>query len=95
MQVGFVAVERVNENLYYMEKLAVFPAYRYKGYGGELVKFVCNHVRHNKGKELSIGIINEHEVLKTWYKVNGFIETAVKKFEHQPFTVYLMEKAIT
>ncbi len=67
LYVGFVAVEKGNENTYYMEKLAVLQEHRHKGYGRELVEFVFDYVRRNKGKILSIGIINEHEVLKNWY----------------------------
>jgi GNAT superfamily N-acetyltransferase len=93
-QVGFVAVEKKKDKVYSIEKLAVLPEYRHKGYGGELMEFVSDYVKKADGKALSIGIINEHTLLKKWYEVKGFKETAVMKFEHLPFTVCFMEKPI-
>jgi len=94
LYIGFVAIEKADENTFYMEKLAVLPEHRHRGYGRELVKFVFDYVKRNNGKTVSIGIINEHEVLKNWYTVIGFRETGVKKFEHLPFTVCFMEKDV-
>ena len=93
-QVGFVAVEKKKDRVYSIEKLAVLPGYRHQGYGGELIEFVSDYVKNAGGKKLSIGIINEHTLLKKWYEVKGFKETAVMKFEHLPFTVCFMEKPI-
>jgi GNAT superfamily N-acetyltransferase len=89
-QVGFVAVERANETLYYMEKLAVLPEYRHKGYSTKLVAFVLDYVRNGGGQRLSIGIIDEHKVLKDWYGKLGFVEISTTKFPHLPFTVCFM-----
>ena len=66
-QVGFVAVEKKKDRVYSIEKLAVLPGYRHKGYGGELLAFIGEHVKNLEGKKLSIGIINENIVLKKWY----------------------------
>ncbi len=90
-QVGFVAIEKADESLYYMEKLAVLPEYRHNGYGRELVQYVLGIVADSGGKKLSIGIIYEQTVLRNWYKEIGFRETGTKKFEHLPFTVGFME----
>ena len=95
LYIGFVAIEKADESTYYMEKLAVLPEQRHRGYGRELVEFVCDYVKQNTGKTLSIGIINEHDVLKRWYIAIGFKETGVKKFEHLPFTVCFMEKDVS
>jgi diamine N-acetyltransferase len=91
-QVGFVAIERVNETLYYMEKLAILPEHRHNGYGTKLVTFVLDYVRNAGGQKLCIGIINEHEVLKDWYGKLGFIEISTSRFPHLPFTVCIMER---
>ncbi|MFC1948943.1 GNAT family N-acetyltransferase [Chloroflexota bacterium] len=90
-QVGFVAVEQADESLYYMEKLAVLPDCRHNGYGVELVRFVIDYIKSRGGEKLSIGIINEHTVLKDWYKGMGFKETGTMDFAHLPFTVCFME----
>jgi len=93
-QVGFVALEKKKDKVYNLEKLAVLPDHRHKGYGGELCGFVEDFVKNAGGKNLSIGIINEHAILKQWYISKGFNETALTKFTHLPFTVCFMEKPV-
>ena len=93
-QIGFAAVEKKKHRVYNLEKLAVLPGFRHKGYGGKLLEFAENYVKNAGGEKLSIGIINEHAILKKWYETKGFQETAVIKFEHLPFTVCFMEKAV-
>jgi diamine N-acetyltransferase len=90
-QAGFVAVEKGSPELFYMERLAVLPGCRHKGYGFKLVRHVLGYAGGSGGKKLSIGIIDEHTVLKNWYKQIGFRETGTKKFPHLPFTVCFME----
>ena len=93
-QVGFVAVEKAEEAIYYMEKLAVLPDYRHRGYGSRLVEFVLDHARTGNGEELFIGVINEHTVLKEWYKSIGFLEVTSRKFDYLPFTVCYMKTGL-
>lgn len=94
VQVGFIAVEKKKDKVFNLEKLAVLPEHRHKGYGGELCAFVDDFVKSAAGKTISIGIINEHTVLKQWYISKGYHETALTKFAHLPFTVCFMEKPI-
>jgi ribosomal protein S18 acetylase RimI-like enzyme len=60
VQVGFIAIERLDAAIYSIEKLAVLPSFRHHGYGQMLLKFAIDHVRNNGGQKVSIGIINEH-----------------------------------
>ncbi len=92
--IGFVAIEKADNELYYMEKLAILPEYRHKGYGKKVMDFVVNYVKDKDGKKISIGIINENEILKKWYSGYGFVETETKIFKHLPFTVCLIEKKL-
>src|SRR4030042_322223 len=94
MQVGFVAIEKADGTLYYMDKLAVIPEYRHKGCGRKLVEFVLDDVKEHKGERVALGMINESMVLKDWYRQLGFKETGTKNFEHLPFTVCFMEKSL-
>ncbi|HOJ78589.1 MAG TPA: GNAT family N-acetyltransferase [Bacillota bacterium] len=94
VQIGFVAVEKANEEVYYLEKLAVLPQYRHRGYGRRLMDFVSEQVKSWNGRKLSIGIINENERLKRWYQQYGFVEQSQKRFPHLPFTVCFMEKLL-
>jgi ribosomal protein S18 acetylase RimI-like enzyme len=93
-QVGFVAVEKADDKVYYLDKLAVLPGYRHKGCGRKLVEFVVTYVQEQGGKKVSLGMINESAVLKIWYKNLGFIEAGTKNFEHLPFTVCFMDKSL-
>jgi ribosomal protein S18 acetylase RimI-like enzyme len=90
-QVGFVALEKADKALYYMEKLAVLPDYRHHGYGQKLVEFAVVDVRSHNGKKISIGTIDEHSILKDWYKKLDFKEVSTRRFNHLPFTVCYME----
>jgi len=94
VQVGFVAIEKADNTLYYMDKLAVLPEYRHKGCGRKLVEFVLDDVKERKGEKVALGMINESAVLKDWYQQLGFKETGTKNFEHLPFTVCFMEKSL-
>jgi len=90
--IGFVAVEKSNAEIYYMEKLAVLPAYRHKGFGRMTMDFVIRYVKDKGGKVISIGIIDENIVLKNWYLNYGFEVTETKQYPYLPFKVCLMEK---
>ena len=93
-QIGFVAVEKVDDTLYYMEKLAVLMEHRHRGHGRELVDFVIQYIKNDGGRILSIGIIDKQMVLKDWYKEIGFREMSTKEFEHLPFIVRFMDLSI-
>jgi ribosomal protein S18 acetylase RimI-like enzyme len=93
-QAGFVAVEKADDKVYYLDKLAVLPGYRHKGYGQKLVEFVVTYVQEKGGQKMSLGMINESTVLKNWYKKLGFIEAGTKNFEHLPFTVCFMDESL-
>ena len=94
VQIGFVAVEKKKHKVFNLEKLAVLPEHRHKVYGGKLIEFAEAYGKNAEGEKLSIGIINEHAVLKKWYETKGFKETSVVKFEQLPFTVCFMEKPL-
>ena len=94
-QIGFIAVERADAALYYVERLAVLPEYRHRGYGKRLMEFAFEYIRIDGGTKVSIGIINEQTVLKDWYKGLGFEEISTREFAHLPFTACFMEKEIT
>jgi GNAT superfamily N-acetyltransferase len=94
-QVGFIAMEKADDSLFYLEKLSVLPEYRHNGYGRELVRYVLDTAAANGAKKLSIGIIYEQVVLRDWYKNIGFRETGTRTFEHLPFTVGFMEIDLT
>lgn len=94
LHLGFIALEKGHDDVYYLEKLAVLPAFRHHGYGRQLVDFVARKAIAAHGKKISIGIIDESKKLKAWYRDNGFREIGTKTFPHLPFTVCFMERVL-
>lgn len=92
---GCVALQKGRvEGIYYLERLAVLPEYRHRGYGRVLLDHCMDRVRERGGKAISIAIIDENTRLKKWYEDYGFSQGLVKKFGHLPFTVGFMEKKL-
>jgi diamine N-acetyltransferase len=93
---GTIALERSRDNdeVYYIERLAVLPVFRYRGFGKSMMDYAFHEVKKLGGKKISIGIINENAILKRWYLSYGFVETSVKTFDHLPFSVCFMEMAV-
>jgi GNAT superfamily N-acetyltransferase len=93
-QIGFAAIEKADGAVFYLEKLAVLPEHRHKGYGKSLVDFACERAAMAGGQAVSIGIMDNHTLLKGWYEGLGFVETGTKQFSHLPFVVCFMEKRL-
>jgi diamine N-acetyltransferase len=101
-QVGFVGIEEYKpdtivrlgpeEKRYWLEKLAVLPSHRHRGYGEKLVDFAVHYVLEMGGTRIALGMMNKHAVLKRWYLGLGFREAEVREFAHLPFVVCFMEK---
>jgi len=90
MPAGCVAIESVNADLCYLERLAVLPHERKKGLGGRLVEHVFGIARERGAKKISIGIIAEQSELKAWYQKFGLVEGETRAFSHLPFAVTYM-----
>ncbi len=87
---GCAALEMVENDLAYLERLAVLPQMRKQGIGKFLVDHALNEAKLSGARRASIGIIAEQAELKKWYQKIGFIETNTKKFNHLPFLVAFM-----
>ena len=92
--VGFVQLAKKENGVFELEKLAVLPEHRHKGYGTQLIHFSEEKVSEFGGTVITIGIIEENTRLKDWYTQNGFVHTGTKTFSHLPFTVGFMERKI-
>ena len=88
--VGCVALEQPNTGVCYLERLAVLPNQRRRGFGTALVNHVLSESKLLGVNYVSIGIIAEHTELKNWYKKLGFVEGESKEFPHLPFRVAFM-----
>ena len=91
MQAGFVAMEKAEHGVYYLDKLSVLPQHRHRGFGKKLVECVLARVKEEGGSTVSLGMIDSHTVVKEWYGKLGFRVTGTKKFDHLPFTVCFMD----
>lgn len=92
--VGTVMLDASSADIYFMERLAILPEHRCKGYGRMLIDHICTEVKKRGGQKISIAIIDEHNALKHWYEKYGFCVTHTKCFDHLPFTVCFMEKVL-
>jgi diamine N-acetyltransferase len=91
---GFMQLEYKGDRGVILEKLAVLPSYRHKGYGKILLDFAKKEAKRMGGAKLLAAIIEENAVLKSWYLENGFEHTGTKVFPHLPFTVGFLEAVI-
>ncbi len=87
---GCVALEPVNSEVCYLERLAVLPHQRHQGFGKALVTHVLSKAKLLGAHQVNLGIIAEQTELKNWYIGMGFVEGESKEFPHLPFRVTFM-----
>lgn len=87
---GCVALEKISDEVCYLERLAVLPRERRKGFGEALVKHVLSKARLLDVYRVGIGIIADHKELQDWYEKLGFEEVESKRFPQLIFRVILM-----
>lgn len=88
--VGCVALEKINDEVCYLERLAVLPREQKKGFGEALVKHALSQARLLKAYRVQIGIIANDQALQNWYEKLGFEEVERKNFPHLMFQVAFM-----
>ena len=91
---GFMQLEQKTPEIYEMKKLAVRPECRHLGYGKAILAFAKEAAKELEAKKITIGIIEENDILKEWYREKGFVHTGTKKFDNLPFTAGFMEQSI-
>lgn len=89
--IGYASLSDDGSGAYEMHNLTVLPQCRHKGHGKTLLDHAKEKVLALGGTKIKIGIIEENQILKTWYVKNGFVHTGTKKFNHLPFTAGYME----
>ena len=90
--VGCVAIKqaKADQVVYYVERLAVAPEKRHRGYGGQLMSFAIELILERGGTTASIGLMDNNEILKKWYRSKGFSQHDRRRVEHLPFKVCFM-----
>ena len=88
---GCVALEQAKPGACYLERLAVLPEFRGRGFGKALVLHALEEAKALGIDRVEIGIITEHTELKDWYvRLHFVIEREAVTFEHLPFKVTFM-----
>ena len=90
---GLVAV-KIRDQMCHIEKLAVLPECRHRGFGKTLMEAAEDYARERGCEKASIGIIDENKILKDWYIGMGFGVAEIKEFAHLPFRVCFMDKLL-
>jgi N-acetylglutamate synthase-like GNAT family acetyltransferase len=88
--VGCVALEKINDEVCYLERLAVLPREQKKGFGEALVKHALSQARLLKAYRVQIGVIADDSTLQNWYEKLGFEKVERKNFPHLIFEVTFM-----
>ena len=94
LAVGCVGVEPASESTCYMERLAVLPAHRGKGYGTRLARQAIQQARALGAAQVGIGIMAVDAGLQRFYNALGFEAGATKTFAHLPFEVMFMHTVV-
>ncbi len=87
---GCVALERINDEVCYLERLAVLPGQRRQGFGEALVKHALSEAMNLGVFRVQVGIIAEHQELHNWYEKLGFEKVEEKIFPQLVFPVTFM-----
>ncbi|MHC4587512.1 MAG: GNAT family N-acetyltransferase [Planctomycetota bacterium] len=91
---GCIAIEKASRDVCYLQRLAVLPPHRRKGYGKALVNHIFDQAGKYGAQKIEIGIIAEDKKLTNWYGKFGFVLKGTKKFDHLPFIVAFMSAEI-
>jgi len=88
---GCVALEKISDEVCYLERLAVLPKERKKGFGEALVKQALAEAKSLNVRRVQIGIIAEQQELHSWYEKLGFEDIESKTFPQLMFRVTFMD----
>ena len=91
---GCVALEHASPEVCYLERLAVLPDVRQRGYGRALVTHVLDKAKALQVQHVDIAIIAEYTELRDWYRTLGFADVRRASFEQHPFDVLFMSIAV-
>jgi ribosomal protein S18 acetylase RimI-like enzyme len=94
--VGCVAFKKSKAHslVFYIERLAVAPEERHRGYGDKLLAFAIEQIEERGGTTASIGLMDNNARLKEWYNSKGFVQHDCRRIAGLPFKVCFMSKSI-
>jgi len=77
-----------------LNNVCVHPSRRHRGIGERLLHHAFAQAKEQGFAKMTIGIVEENAVLRSWYEGFGFVHTGTKKFDFFPFTCGYMEKVL-
>ncbi|MDR1130600.1 MAG: GNAT family N-acetyltransferase [Prevotellaceae bacterium] len=80
--------------IYEIKRLAVMPDYRHLGIGKKLLLHNENEIKTAGEKIVEVHIVDSNELLKEWYKNNGYKEIKVEEIKCMPFKSCIMQKEL-
>jgi len=94
--VGCVAVKmpKADRLVFYIERLAVAPEQRHRGYGDQLLAFAMAKIHERGGTTASIGLMDNNARLKEWYLSKGFVQHDCRRIGILPFKVCFMSRNV-
>jgi ribosomal protein S18 acetylase RimI-like enzyme len=94
--VGCVAVKKSKADalVFYIERLAVAPEERHRGYGDKLLALAMEKIRERGGMTSSIGLMDNNSKLKEWYQSKGFVQHDCRRVGGLPFKVCFMSRSV-
>lgn len=90
--IGYYSLLIKNNSECELNNLCVLPEYRHKNIGTILLENSYENAKKFGCNKISIGIVEENNLLRKWYEKNGFIHIGTEKFDFFPFTCGYMEK---
>lgn len=93
--IGTLVISSKDKLKYKIEKLAVLPAYRHRGYGRELMCFAESFISKKGGDKANLGLVLENDQLLKWYESLGYTVKKRKPYRHSVFTIAFMEKKLS
>lgn len=78
--VGCVALEKINNEVCYLDRLAVLPQYRRQGLGEALARHALDAARSLRMYRVQIEIIAQQSELHDWLEKLGFEDVEGKQF---------------
>ena len=91
---GCVAMEKGDEGIVNLRRLAVLPDYCRQGHGKTLVEHVFKEAAKQAAQRVEIWTVSEDENLVNWYKKLGYVSQGTKKCDYLPCTFEFMFKDI-
>ncbi len=93
--VGYYSLAFSKSGMCELNNLCVHPAYRHNGVGETLLRHAFATAEKYGCTNMEIGIVEENQVLKTWYESFGFVSVRMENYDFFPFTCEYMIKTLS